>query len=224
MEPLVGPHGLRVRPAARRVSATKVEELVNAELAAARPIVISFIPRAEAVLDADLIRTKVNLIPESVPEIRVVDIVGLDKQADGGHPRPTHRRGRPDRGAEDRVQGQGQQAHPPPGGGRLMPATSVPALAALAGVLGPAGAGGGGVQRRGRLRACWPGRRTTSSGPTGPWRSRPCPLAGAVRAGRLPDAGRSPGGCAGWRSPATRAPVRTTWPTVPTAATTARAS
>ena len=36
------------------------------------------------VLDADLIRTKVNLIPESVPEIRVVDIVGLDKQADGG--------------------------------------------------------------------------------------------------------------------------------------------
>jgi misacylated tRNA(Ala) deacylase len=63
---------------------TKVEEQVNAELAAARPLVISFIPRAEAVLDADLIRTKVNLIPESVPEIRVVDIVGLDKQADGG--------------------------------------------------------------------------------------------------------------------------------------------
>ena len=34
--------------------------------------------------DADLIRTKVNLIPETVTEIRVVDIVGLDKQADGG--------------------------------------------------------------------------------------------------------------------------------------------
>ena len=39
---------------------------------------------SEAVLDRDLIRTKVNLIPEAVEEIRVVDIVGLDKQADGG--------------------------------------------------------------------------------------------------------------------------------------------
>ena len=62
----------------------RVEELVNAELAAARPIEVSFLPRSTAVEDADLIRTKVNLIPESVSEIRVVDIVGLDKQADGG--------------------------------------------------------------------------------------------------------------------------------------------
>ena len=74
---------------------SKVEEQVNAELAAARPLLISFIPRSEAVLDADLIRTKVNLIPESVPEIRVVDIVGLDKQADGGtHVRCTDEVGR----------------------------------------------------------------------------------------------------------------------------------
>jgi misacylated tRNA(Ala) deacylase len=62
----------------------KVEELLNVELALSRPIVVSFLPRSEAVLDADLIRTKVNLIPDSVKEIRVVDIVGLDKQADGG--------------------------------------------------------------------------------------------------------------------------------------------
>ena len=62
----------------------EVEKLVNDELRAARPIRVDFIPRAEAVLDADLIRTKVSLIPESVEEIRVVDIVGLDKQADGG--------------------------------------------------------------------------------------------------------------------------------------------
>jgi misacylated tRNA(Ala) deacylase len=61
-----------------------VEELVNIELAAARDVAVSFVPRAEAVLDTDLIRTKVSLVPESVPEIRVVDIVGLDKQADGG--------------------------------------------------------------------------------------------------------------------------------------------
>jgi misacylated tRNA(Ala) deacylase len=61
-----------------------VEELVNAEIAADRPIEISFLPRGTALNDAELIRTKVNLIPESVTEIRVVDIVGLDKQADGG--------------------------------------------------------------------------------------------------------------------------------------------
>jgi misacylated tRNA(Ala) deacylase len=74
---------------------TRVEELVNAELAAARPIVVSFLPRGTAVMDEDLIRTKVNMIPESVSEIRVVDIVGLDKQADGGtHVRSTDEVGR----------------------------------------------------------------------------------------------------------------------------------
>jgi misacylated tRNA(Ala) deacylase len=62
----------------------KVEELVNAELAAARPIEITFLPRSEAVLDSDLVRTKVSLVPQTVAEIRVVDITGLDKQADGG--------------------------------------------------------------------------------------------------------------------------------------------
>jgi misacylated tRNA(Ala) deacylase len=62
----------------------EVEKLVNDELAAARPIEVSFLARKEAVTDEDLIRTKINLIPEAVPEIRVVDIVGLDKQADGG--------------------------------------------------------------------------------------------------------------------------------------------
>lgn len=64
--------------------ADRVTELVNAEIAADRPIEVSFLARGEAVTDADLIRTKVNLIPEFVTEIRVVDIVGLDKQADGG--------------------------------------------------------------------------------------------------------------------------------------------
>jgi misacylated tRNA(Ala) deacylase len=59
-----------------------VERLVNDELAAARPIVVSFLPRGVAIEDQDLIRTLVNLIPESVNEIRAVDIVGLDKQAD----------------------------------------------------------------------------------------------------------------------------------------------
>jgi misacylated tRNA(Ala) deacylase len=62
----------------------RVEELVNAEIAANRAIEVGFLPRDTALADEDLIRTKVNLIPEAVTEIRVVDIVGLDKQADGG--------------------------------------------------------------------------------------------------------------------------------------------
>lgn len=62
----------------------RVQDLVNAEIAADRPIEIAFLPRDTAVEDEDLIRTKVNMIPASVTEIRVVDIVGLDKQADGG--------------------------------------------------------------------------------------------------------------------------------------------
>jgi misacylated tRNA(Ala) deacylase len=75
--------------------ATRVESLVNAELAADRPIDVQFLPRDTAVMDEDLIRTKVNMIPESVPEIRVVDIIGLDKQADGGtHVRTTGEVGR----------------------------------------------------------------------------------------------------------------------------------
>jgi len=73
----------------------RIEELVNAEVEADRPIEVSFLPRSIAVADEDLIRTKVNMIPESVPEVRVVDIVGLDKQADGGtHVRSTGEVGR----------------------------------------------------------------------------------------------------------------------------------
>jgi misacylated tRNA(Ala) deacylase len=67
-----------------------VEDLVNAELEADHPIAVSFLPRRIAIADRELLRTKVNLIPETVTEVRVVDIVGLDKQADGGtHVRST---------------------------------------------------------------------------------------------------------------------------------------
>ena len=70
--------------------AARVETLVNEAIARDHPIEVSFLPRETAVVDEDLIRTKVSLIPESVSEIRVVDIVGLDKQADGGtHVRST---------------------------------------------------------------------------------------------------------------------------------------
>jgi misacylated tRNA(Ala) deacylase len=68
----------------------EVEEKLNAALAGNRPVHVSFLPRAEALSDPDLIRTKVSLIPESVDPIRVIDIEGIDKQADGGtHVRST---------------------------------------------------------------------------------------------------------------------------------------
>ena len=75
--------------------AARLEELINLEIAADRPIVVSFLPRGVTDVDPELIRTKANLIPPSVTEVRVVDIVGLDKQADGGtHVRSTGEIGR----------------------------------------------------------------------------------------------------------------------------------
>ena len=68
----------------------RVEQLVNDAIERDYPIAVSCLPRSTAVQDAELIRTKVSLIPETVSEVRVVDIVGLDKQADGGtHVRST---------------------------------------------------------------------------------------------------------------------------------------
>lgn len=68
----------------------EVEARLNAELVRGYPTEIVWMARTEALADPDLIRTKVNLIPEWVEEIRVVDIVGLDRQADGGtHVRST---------------------------------------------------------------------------------------------------------------------------------------
>jgi misacylated tRNA(Ala) deacylase len=94
MEPLSARMDFEFDPLPEGFAAT-VEERVNQELAKGRPIEVSFIPRSEAVLDADLIRTKVSLVPESVKELRIVDIVGLDKQADGGtHVRTTDEVGR----------------------------------------------------------------------------------------------------------------------------------
>jgi misacylated tRNA(Ala) deacylase len=94
MEPLRARMDFEFDPLPDGFAAT-VEELVNAELAADRLIEVSFLPHAAAQTDPDLIRTKVNMIPSSVTEIRIVDIVGLDKQADGGtHVRTTSEVGR----------------------------------------------------------------------------------------------------------------------------------
>jgi misacylated tRNA(Ala) deacylase len=89
MEPLKGRMDFEFDPLPEGF-AERVSELVNAEISADRPIEVSVLPRNAALEDADLIRTKVNLIPDFVKQIRVVDIVGLDKQADGGtHVRST---------------------------------------------------------------------------------------------------------------------------------------
>jgi misacylated tRNA(Ala) deacylase len=73
----------------------QVEERLNALLAEDRPVHVVLVPRAEAFADPDLIRTKVNLIPEGIDPIRVIDIDGIDKQADGGtHVRSTGEVGR----------------------------------------------------------------------------------------------------------------------------------
>jgi misacylated tRNA(Ala) deacylase len=68
----------------------QVEANLNQLLAEDRPVHVLFLPRAEALADPDLIRTKINLVPESIDPIRVIDIEGIDKQADGGtHVRST---------------------------------------------------------------------------------------------------------------------------------------
>jgi misacylated tRNA(Ala) deacylase len=61
-----------------------IEETVNAELAAAHDVRVNVLPRAEAFAIPDLIRTKINLLPEGISEVRTIEIVGLDLQADGG--------------------------------------------------------------------------------------------------------------------------------------------
>jgi misacylated tRNA(Ala) deacylase len=61
-----------------------IERAINAEVANARPIRIDILPREKAFQIPDLIRTKINLLPEGIQQVRVVEIEGLDLQADGG--------------------------------------------------------------------------------------------------------------------------------------------
>lgn len=62
----------------------EIEEKLNTEVAAARDVHVKILPRAEAFQIPDLIRTKINLLPEGITEVRTVEIEGLDLQADGG--------------------------------------------------------------------------------------------------------------------------------------------
>jgi len=64
--------------------ADEMERRANEEIAADRPVTVSILPREEAFRIPDLIRTRINLLPEHIREVRVVAIEGLDTQADGG--------------------------------------------------------------------------------------------------------------------------------------------
>jgi misacylated tRNA(Ala) deacylase len=83
MEPLQGRMDFEFERMQKELVA-EIEAKINAEVAAAREIRVRILPRAEAFAIPDLIRTKINLVPEGIPEIRTVEIVGLDLQADGG--------------------------------------------------------------------------------------------------------------------------------------------
>jgi misacylated tRNA(Ala) deacylase len=62
----------------------EIEKRVNAEIDADREIRVAILPREAAFAIPDLIRTKINLLPEGITEVRTIEIVGLDLQADGG--------------------------------------------------------------------------------------------------------------------------------------------
>jgi misacylated tRNA(Ala) deacylase len=68
----------------RKELVTAIEAAINKEAQKAHPVQVRILPRAEAFEIPDLIRTKINLLPEGINEVRVVEIVGLDMQADGG--------------------------------------------------------------------------------------------------------------------------------------------
>lgn len=64
--------------------AQKIIDTVNVEVQANRSIEVNILPREDAFQIPDLIRTKINLLPEGISHVRTVNIVGLDLQADGG--------------------------------------------------------------------------------------------------------------------------------------------
>lgn len=83
MEPLSGRMDFEFETMAGELVA-EIERRVNEEVAADREIRVNVLPREEAFAIPDLIRTKINLLPEGISEVRTIEIVGLDLQADGG--------------------------------------------------------------------------------------------------------------------------------------------
>jgi misacylated tRNA(Ala) deacylase len=83
MEPLKGRLDFEFETM-RQELVREIEAKINAEVEAARPLRVAILPRDEAFQIPDLIRTKINLLPPGIAEVRTVEIVGLDLQADGG--------------------------------------------------------------------------------------------------------------------------------------------
>ena len=83
MEPLQGRMDFEFERMQREL-VSEIEEKINVEVSAARPVHVRILPREEAFQIPDLIRTKINLLPPHIAQVRVVEIEGLDMQADGG--------------------------------------------------------------------------------------------------------------------------------------------
>jgi misacylated tRNA(Ala) deacylase len=83
MEPLKGRMDFEFETM-RKELILEIQEAVNEEVKAARVVQTGILPRQEAFQIPDLIRTKINLLPQFIQQVRVVEIVGLDLQADGG--------------------------------------------------------------------------------------------------------------------------------------------
>lgn len=83
MEPLQGRMDFEFERFSGDLAGT-IEAAINAEVAVARDLQVKILPREDAFAIPDLIRTKINLLPPGIPEVRTVEIVGLDLQADGG--------------------------------------------------------------------------------------------------------------------------------------------
>jgi len=83
MEPLKGRMDFEFETM-RQEFVRQIEEKINVEVAAARAVKVKILPREAAFQIPDLIRTKINLLPEGILEVRTVEIEGLDLQADGG--------------------------------------------------------------------------------------------------------------------------------------------
>lgn len=83
MEPMAGRMDFEFETM-RKELVQDIESAINKEVENARPLRVDILPREEAFQIPDLIRTKINLLPEGIQEVRVVEIQGLDLQADGG--------------------------------------------------------------------------------------------------------------------------------------------
>lgn len=83
MEPMAGRMDFEFETM-RKELVQAIETAINKEVDNSRPVRIDILPRDEAFQIPDLIRTKINLLPEGIQQVRVVEIEGLDIQADGG--------------------------------------------------------------------------------------------------------------------------------------------